>query len=133
MVLANAKVVIILQYINLSNQNIVYLKPTSYMSNIKWGFPGGSALKNSLVMQKLQKTQGRSPGLGEFPRGHHYNPLQYSCLENPMDRGSWWAIQPMGSQRVVHDWNLASMQIYLNNNIFSFEKIIPLINLSKEK
>jgi len=38
------------------------------MSNIKWGFPGGSALKNSLVMQKLQKTQGQSPGLGEFPR-----------------------------------------------------------------
>ena len=29
--------------------------------------------------------QGRSPG------GGHGNPLQYSCLENPMDRGAWWA------------------------------------------
>ena len=29
--------------------------------------------------------------------------LQYSCLENPMDRGVWWAIQSMGSQRVEHD------------------------------
>ena len=29
---------------------------------------------------------GRSPGLG------HNNPLQYSCLENPTDRGAWWAI-----------------------------------------
>ena len=32
------------------------------------------------------------------------NPLQYSCMENSMDRGTWWAIQPMGSQRVRHDW-----------------------------
>ena len=31
------------------------------------------------------------------------NPLQYSCLENPMDRGAW-GLQPMGSQRVWHDW-----------------------------
>ena len=29
---------------------------------------------------------GRSPGVG------HGNPLQYACLENPMDRGAWWAI-----------------------------------------
>ena len=30
-------------------------------------------------------------GLGRFPRGGHGNPLHYSCLENPMDRGAWWA------------------------------------------
>ena len=30
------------------------------------------------------------------------NSLQYSCLENPMDRGAWW-LQSMGSQRVRHD------------------------------
>ena len=30
------------------------------------------------------------PGLGRPPRGRHGNPLQYSCLENPMDRGPWW-------------------------------------------
>ena len=30
-------------------------------------------------------------------------PLQYSCLENPMDGGAWWAIQSTGSQRVGHD------------------------------
>ena len=32
------------------------------------------------------------PGLGRFPGGGHGNPLQYSCLENPMDRGTWPAI-----------------------------------------
>ena len=39
----------------------------------------------------------KSPGEGND------NPLQYSCLENSMDRGAWWAIQSMGSQRVGHD------------------------------
>ena len=31
------------------------------------------------------------PGSGSSPGGGHGNPLQYSCLENPMDRGVWWA------------------------------------------
>ena len=31
------------------------------------------------------------PGLGRSLRGGHGNPLQYSCLENPMDRRVWWA------------------------------------------
>ena len=35
---------------------------------------------------------GSIPGLGRSPGGGHGNPLQYSCLENPMDRGAWWAM-----------------------------------------
>ena len=31
------------------------------------------------------------PGLGRFPGEGNGNPLHYSCLENPMDRGAWWA------------------------------------------
>ena len=31
------------------------------------------------------------PGSGRSPGGSHGNPLQYSCLENPLDRGAWWA------------------------------------------
>ena len=34
---------------------------------------------------------GVIPGLGRFPGERNGNPLQYSCLENPMDRGTWWA------------------------------------------
>ena len=34
---------------------------------------------------------GFIPGLGKSPRGGNGNPLQYSFLENPMDRGAWWA------------------------------------------
>ena len=35
---------------------------------------------------------GSMPGLGRSPGGGHGNPLQYSCLENPMDRGAWQAM-----------------------------------------
>ena len=34
---------------------------------------------------------GLTPGWGRFSEGGHGNPLQYSCLENPMDRGAWGA------------------------------------------
>ena len=35
---------------------------------------------------------GSIPGSGRSPEGGHGNPFQYSCLENPMDRGAFWAI-----------------------------------------
>ena len=38
------------------------------------------------------RDMGSIPGLGTSPGGGNGNPLQYSCLENPMDRGIWWAI-----------------------------------------
>ena len=45
---------------------------------------------------------GSIPGLGRSPGEENGNPLQYYCLENPMDRGAWW-LQSMGSQRVRHN------------------------------
>ena len=56
------------------------------------GFPGGSVVKNPPVMQKMQEAPGSNPGLGRSPGGGHANALQYSCLENPMDREDWQAI-----------------------------------------
>ena len=40
----------------------------------------------------MQETQSSIPGLGRSPGGGKGNPLQYSCLENSMYRGTWWAI-----------------------------------------
>ena len=37
------------------------------------------------------RNAGLIPGSGRAPGGGHGNPLQFSCLENPMDRGAWWA------------------------------------------
>ena len=39
----------------------------------------------------MQETPGLTPGSGRFPGEGNGYPLQYSCLENPMDRGAWWA------------------------------------------
>ena len=64
------------------------------------GFPGGSDGKEPTCSAG---DLGSVPGLGRSPERGHGNPLQFSCLENPMDRGAWWAIQSMGSQRVRQD------------------------------
>ena len=37
------------------------------------------------------RAMGSIPGMGRFPGEGNGNPLQYSCLGNPMDRGAWWA------------------------------------------
>ena len=42
-------------------------------------------------MPAMQETWVLIPGLGRSPGEGNGNPLQYSCLENPMDRGAWWA------------------------------------------
>ena len=55
---------------------------------------------------------GSIPGLERSPGGGHGNPLQYSCLENPMGRGAWWAIV----HRVARSWTRLkrlSMQMHL--------------------
>ena len=56
---------------------------------IAWSFPGGSEVKVSACNVG---DLGSIPGLGRSPGEGNGNPLQYSCLENPMDRGAWWAI-----------------------------------------
>ena len=48
-------------------------------------------LKNSLVNAGDIRDLGSILGSGRSPGGVHGNPLQYSCLENPMDRGTWRA------------------------------------------
>ena len=47
-------------------------------------------VKNLLASTGDIRNTGSVPGLGRSGKGHG-NPLQYSCLRNPMDRGAWWA------------------------------------------
>ena len=60
-----------------------------------WDTPASSLVAQSLkkppAMQET-KDAGSISGLGRSPGGGHDNPLQYSCLENPMDRGAWQAM-----------------------------------------
>ena len=84
----------------LSNLKIVpwvgiYMFLNAYMGLL--GFPGGSVVQNQPANAG---DVGSIPGSRRSPGGGNGNPLQYSCLENSMDR-----LQFTGSQRVGHDWN----------------------------
>ena len=63
------------------------------------------------------------PELERSPEKRSGNPLQNSCLENPMDRGAWWAYSPWGHKRVRHDFMTKSKMknkskyIYINSNL----------------
>ena len=54
-------------------------------------FPGGASGKEPTCQCRKARDTGLIPGLGKSPGGGHRNPLQYSCLKNPMDRGAWQA------------------------------------------
>ena len=60
-----------------------------FLKDLHMGFPGGSDGK---VSAHNARDQGSIPGSGRSPEEGKGNPLQYSCLENPMVRGAWWAI-----------------------------------------
>ena len=55
------------------------------------GFPGSSVVENPPTKAGDARDVGSIPGLGRSPGGGHGNPLEYFCLENPMDGGAWWA------------------------------------------
>ena len=64
-----------------------------------WGFPGNAVVKNPPANAG---DMGLIPGWGRSPREGNGNPLQYSCLENPMEEAG--RPQSMGSKRVGHGW-----------------------------
>ena len=61
------------------------------MYRFGWGFPQWLSSKESACNAGDTRDLGSIPGLGRSPGGREGNPLQYFCLENPMDRGAWWA------------------------------------------
>ena len=87
---------------------------------IQWGFPGGSEVKASACNAGDLGSilgSGRSPGEGNG------NPLQYSCLENPMDGGAWWA--------TVH--GVAKSRTRLSNFTFTFYCTITIHRCTGKK
>ena len=74
-----------------SSHNLLEAEPV--FESIKSGssFPGSSDGKEPACSAG---DLGSIPGLGRSPGGRHGKPLQYPCLENPMDRGAWRANNP---------------------------------------
>ena len=85
-----------------------------------YGFPGGSVVKN---LSANAEDPGLILGSGRSPEEGNGNPLQYSCLENPIDRGAWWAtvhgVTKIWTQLSVHFF----IYIYLLCcHIFAFDR-----------
>ena len=82
-------------------------------------FPGGSAVKNLPASAGDTGDTGSIPGLGRFSGGGNGNPLQYSCLENPMDRGDWQS-SPQGlKESEMTEWLSTLLHLTLNYKIFN--------------
>ena len=73
-----------------------FLLMTMNHSGVSWWLRG----KESACSAGDIGDMGSIPGLGRSPGDGHGNPLQYSCLENPMDREAWWATV----HRVTKSW-----------------------------
>ena len=87
------------------------------MYSLYIGFPQWLSGKESVCNAGASGDMGSIPGWGRYPGGEHSNPLQYSCLENPMDRGAWWAIV----QRATQSWTQLkqfSMHIYIYTYLY---------------
>ena len=76
-------------------------------------------VKNLPAMQQMQADASLISGLGRSPEEGNGNPLQYSCLESPMDRGAWRAI--------VH--GVAKSQTRLSDFTFTFRSHLAILNL----
>ena len=74
-----------------------------------FGLPQWLSSKESACSAGEAGDSGSISRSGCSPGGGHGNPLHYSCLENPKDRGVW--LQPMGSQRVRRDWAWALLYL----------------------
>ena len=84
-------------------------------------FPSGTSGQEPTCQCRMQKRCGWIPGLGKSPRGGHGNPLQYFCLENPMDRGAWHMVPRVTESEVTETTWHARMRTGSNGRfIFSF-------------
>ena len=93
-----------------------------YLSNL-WGFPGGSDGKASAYSVG---DLGLISGLGRSPGKGNGNPLQYSCLENSMDWGAWWATvhgvakSPTWLSDFTHSWLFYCMILWIQQTYLLF-------------
>ena len=80
--------------------------------NNMWASQMAQWVKILLAMQEMQAGASSIPRLGRSPGRGHGNPLQYSCLENALDRGAWWATV----HRVTNSWTQLNIYVKLYCN-----------------
>ena len=76
--------------LNYIHKYIAYTQVYSIYTSL-CGFLGGASGKEPTCKYRIHTRHRFDPQVGKIPGGGNGNPLQYSCLENSMDRGAWWA------------------------------------------
>ena len=77
------------------------------------GFPGDASGKETAYNAEYVRDMDLISGWGRFPGGGYGNPLQYSHLENPMDRGAWWVTVHGVTKSQTQPSDLACIHAYL--------------------
>ena len=95
------------------------------MYSITWlGFPGGSEVKASA---SNAGDPGLIPGSGRSPGEGNGNPLQYSCLENPMDRRAWWATVHRVAKSQLSDFTFTFITWFSSVQFSSVTQLCPTL------
>ena len=81
-----------------------------------WGFPGSSVVKNPHAKAGDAEDPSSIPELRRYPGGGNGNLLQYSCLENSMDRGTWQLQSIQSVYGVTKSWKHLSMHTNMDIN-----------------
>ena len=91
----------------MTEQFFMWNRINFWYPSLLMGFLGGAVVNN---LSANAGDMGSIPGLGRSPEEGNGNPLQYSCLRNPIDRGAWWAtVHGVGKESDTTE--------QLNNNI----------------
>ena len=91
------------------------------------GVPGSSVVKN---LPANARDAGLIPGSGISPEGGHGNPLQYICLENPMDRGAYWATVHRAAQNQTQ---LRRLSTQAQNGYYKTKRKVVSVGENMEK
>ena len=98
------------------SEHSAFRKWANYTWNL--GFLGGTVVKN--LPAGNTRDMGSIPGWGRSSRGRNFNPLQYSCLENSIDWGAWWAtvhgVTKSQTLLRTHTWNLSLSRVFIQSN-----------------
>ena len=111
-----------------------FLKHVFTHNSKTWGFPGGSVVKSPPASARRHKRSGFNPWVGRIPWRRRWQPLQYPCLENAMDRGTWGAM----AHRVVKSqtrlsihapWNSKTTAVGKHTNSSPEQRVLDLLSI----
>ena len=97
------------------------------------GLPGGRVEKNLPANARDIGNMDLIPGSGRSPGGRNGNPLQYSCLESPMDRGAWQVTvhgiteSDTSEHAYTYTWSKAKIHIKVNSEKAPFHSFIDMV------